>query len=184
MSKLGVNKETAEELGYIRVFNFRDNKYLLDKNQAVVEFSLAVLKYNKKEIYKYKSALLCNFMFIVRVIIYHVILVSLSNAPLTATFTMLFVELLYMIYNINLFIYIKPLLFQQMFISKIIQSIFLNIFHLMTLFIVFKYKSSEPPIFVQYIAMYSLIISITFEYMFLVVDIYYTIQLICKERIA
>lgn len=66
-----------------------------------------------------------------------------------------------------------------MFISKIVQSVFLNIFHFLTLWIIFRYERKEPPVIVQRVGMFSLIISITFEYMFLAVDIIYTINLVC-----
>lgn len=111
MKRLGATKEMAEELNYTKILDYADNKFLLYKNEAVVEFSLAVLKKNKKNIYKYKSALLSNFMFIVRVVVYHIILVSLANSPIAASLVMLVVEMLYLIFNIKIFKKLKSMLF-------------------------------------------------------------------------
>ena len=111
MKKYALSKEDCQKLNYVKIIDFSDNKYLLYKNEAVVEFSLAVLKYSKKKIYNSKAALLSNFMFIVRVVMYHVILVSLANEPIVSSFVMLTVEMFYLFFLVNILKRLRPFLF-------------------------------------------------------------------------
>jgi hypothetical protein len=129
-----MNEEKATKLGYIRVIDYQRTKKYLIYNQAIMDHATAEIKPEKK-VFNFKTILLANFAFTMRIILYHIFMVALANSPLILIVMLMVIELSYMILIIKNFIILKYLISVHLFASKVTQSAFLFFFHVVSLLI-------------------------------------------------
>jgi hypothetical protein len=179
-----MTKKAATTIGYKRVVDYKRsrNKFLL--NTAVVEHATAELKPSKR-VFDYKTILLANFSFLIRVISYHVILVALATNTVMQIYGLIIVELVYIGLIVKNFIVLKYLISAHLFISKLTQAVFLLVFHIISLLIFFQHgpNSQTPPSkSMQNTGMWCLLISVAFEYIFLIVNVVWIGKQLLKKR--
>ena len=179
-----MDKETATKLGYVRVIDYRRSSNIILSNLAVEDHATAELKKDNPDIYCSKAILLANFSFLLRIIGYHLILVALPNNPFMQSILLLGLEVTYMGLIVKNFVKLKYLISMHMFISKVTQSFFLILFHIISLIMVFRanQKKIQPSLTIQNVAMWCIIISIAIEYVFLIVNVVYIIKKLIKDR--
>ena len=120
-----------------------------------------------------------------RIILYHLIIVSLTLLPGVSVGLLLLVELAYMALICNNFFKLKYFISLHLFLGKVTQSFFLMIFHTVSFIIYVKNGPNslvQPSLLLQQIAMWCLIISVGFEYLFLVFNIIWLIKNLCNQR--
>lgn len=141
-----MDKKKATKLGYIRIVDFESSRRYLDNNEAIMDHATAEIKPHKL-VFSFKSVLLANFAFTLRIILYHVFIVALANNPLILIIVLLSIEFGYMFLIVKNFIILKYLVSVHLFISKVTQAMFLFFFHMVSLLIFFQNgpESSEPP---------------------------------------
>jgi hypothetical protein len=76
-----MSPDAAKRIGYRKVLDYRRSKHLFLLNMAVVDHATAELK-PKRNVFSYRTILLANFSFLLRVIMYHLILVALCNCTI------------------------------------------------------------------------------------------------------
>jgi hypothetical protein len=104
---------------------------------AVFAHATSELKPTKK-VFSYKSVLLANFAFVLRVILYHVTMVAFCNNGLLQVLSLIAVETSYITLIVKNFILLRYLVSIHMFFSKLSQSLFLLFFHVITLLVILK----------------------------------------------
>ena len=132
-----MTSEDAEKLNYIKIIDYHRTKDSLSQNMAIIDHATAEIK-AVKEVFDYRTVLITNFAFLFRAIMYHVVLVSLVLEPGICIFMLLMIELLYMVLIAINFLKLKHLISIHLFLSKISQSMFLTLFHCISLIIFFK----------------------------------------------
>jgi hypothetical protein len=179
-----MTKEQAANLGYVRIVDYERTMRYLSVNKALVDFSTTELK-PCKEMFDYKSVILSNVAFIIRIALYHVLLVCLSNLPGTLVIFFISIELSYLALILKNFTALKNLISWHLLASKILQAFFLLAFHLISgLFLVRQMNNSAnyPSMGEQKMAMWCLLIIIAFEYIFLVFNIVWIIRMVCQKK--
>ena len=141
-----LTEETATNIGYIKIVDYRRTKDSLYHNMAVIDHATAEIKASEK-VFNFRTVLVANFAFLARIIFYHLIIVSLSLLPGVSVALLMLVELGYISLIANNFFKLKYLVSLHLFLGKITQSFFLLIFHTVSLIIYFKYgpKSVVQP---------------------------------------
>lgn len=125
MDEAGITPEMAKKRGYVRILDYNSNLHLVQRNLAVEEHAIAELRKDKPEIYGNKSILLGNILFLIRILLFHMIIVACATMDgLQCTFLISF-ELAYLIIITRNFVKYKYLLSIHMFLSKFIQGFFL-----------------------------------------------------------
>lgn len=122
---------------------------------------------------------MANFAFVVRVVLYHIFIVALSNQPGVLIFLLIALEGSYIALIIKNFIILKYLISVHLFIAKVVQSVFLLFFHLISMVMFFQNGPTslvQPSTSLQNISMWCLLVSIGLEYIFLVVNIVWIIK--------
>jgi hypothetical protein len=114
-----MNTETAKDLGYVRVIKFQNLEFLLDINAAILNHATAELKSYNPNLFLSKSILLGNFSFLMRILIYHVLLVSLCNNPYLQIFMLIITEASYSTLILKNFLKLSYLTNKHLFFSKI-----------------------------------------------------------------
>ena len=179
-----MTEETAISVGYVKIVDFNRTKKALDHNMAIIDHATTEIKASE-EVFNFRTVLVANFFFTARIILYHIIIVSLTLLPGVAVGLLIVVELSYLVLILINFFRLKYLVSLHLFLGKIIQSIFLLIFHAMSMVIYFTNgpKSVVKPSYkLQFTGMICLIISIGFEYLFLLINIIWLIKNICDKR--
>jgi hypothetical protein len=85
---------------------------------AIIDHATAEIK-AFKEIFNYRSVLIANFAFLIRVMMYHIILVAFVHLPWFTITMLLFVETSYMFLIARNFVKIKYLVSLHLFWSRI-----------------------------------------------------------------
>lgn len=129
--------QDAEKLGFVRVIDHYRSKNILSLNLAVINHATAELKPSQK-VFDFKTVLIANFAFVVRVIMYHIFIVALSNQPGILIFFLIALEGAYIALIIKNFIILKYLISVHLFVAKVVQSAFLLFFHLISMIMFFQ----------------------------------------------
>ena len=182
MEKYVMTKETARNIGYVRVLDYKSNFHLMIRNQAVEDHATAELKKEDPRLYNYRSILISNFSFLVRIFVFHIVIVACSTFDGMQCILLLIVELSYLGFITWNFKKLRYLQSTHMFLSKFFQGFFLVVFQVLCLHFSFFHHKEEPPVFLQRIGMYSIMIAVIFEYVFLVVNIIYIIKELIKAH--
>jgi hypothetical protein len=111
--------EDAEKLGYIKLIDYQRTMHILAYNMAIIDHATTEIKASK-QIFEYKTILIGNFAFLLRAMVYHIILVSLELEPGITIFMLLVVELTYITLIIWNFFKLKYLISIHLFFSKFI----------------------------------------------------------------
>lgn len=170
--------EEAEKLGYVRVIDSHRTSLFLKLNITLLNHALAELRPDKP-VFQLKSALLSNFAFLLRIILYHVLIVSLSNQAGILIISLILLESSYIFVIVKNFIAVKHLISVHLFVGKLVQSCFLLFFHFISLMIYVNIgpsSATQPSSTLQKTAMWCLAASIILEYVFLVINIIWTVK--------
>ena len=182
MIKYVMSKEEATQSGYFREVDYERTERNIESNEPIENHATSELKKDDPSIYSKKSILLANFGFLIRIVGYHVILVSFSKNSLCGSLSLMGIELGYLGLIIRNFLKLRYLVSLHMFISKVTQSLFLILFHIVTLIIITKYGiKDQPSLSIQKVGMWSIIIAIICEYFFLIVNLIYIIKTFVKQ---
>lgn len=127
-----IKPEQAQKLGYIRVVDSFKTMSFLSMNLAVIEHATGEIKPNEK-VFDFKTVMMSNFAFILRVIIYHIFIVALANQPGILIFSLILLESVYIVLIVKNFLILKYLVSVHLFVAKVVQSFFMLIFHLISL---------------------------------------------------
>lgn len=176
--------QDAEKLGFVRVIDHYRSKNILSLNLAVISHATAELKPSQK-VFDFKTVLMANFAFVIRVVLYHIFIVALSNQPGILIFFLIALEGSYIALIIKNFIILKYLISTHLFIAKVIQSSFLLFFHLISMVMFFQNGPTsliQPSMSLQNVSMWCLIVSIGLEYIFLVVNIIWIVRTLLQAR--
>ena len=133
-----MDKKTAQLNGYVRCVEYSSIKEFMEKNSAIVTFSTGELKSDKPGLFSKKTVLISNFAFLLRIILYHLILITLSNNPHLQIFLFALVELSYCYLIIKNFMALRYLVSPHLFIHKIVLSSFLLTFHIISMIILLQ----------------------------------------------
>lgn len=133
-----MTQDVATKAGYIKIIDYHRTKNALVNNMAIIDHATAEIKASKK-VFDYRSILLANFAFTIRIILYHIILVSLAHHAGIGVILLLLVELGYIVLITRNFLKLKYLISIHLFVSKFTQSLFLLIFHMISFIIYLKY---------------------------------------------
>ena len=79
MEAAGITPEVLKKRGYVRILDYNSNLHLVQRNLAVEEHATAELRKDKPEIYGYPSILLANIFFLIRVLLFHMIIVACAT---------------------------------------------------------------------------------------------------------
>ena len=156
----------------------------LSLNLAVIEHATGEIKPNEK-VFDFKTVMLSNFAFIIRVVIYHIFIVALANQPGILIVSLILLESAYIILIIKNFLILKYLVSIHLFIAKVVQSFFMLIFHFISLIMFLSNGPTskvQPSAGLQNISMWCLLISIVLEYVFLVINIIWIIRTLIQAR--
>lgn len=176
-----ITVEKLEKLGYSKVIDYKGTMENILYDEVKEKHATSQLKENL-DLYKVTTVLLANFFFLLRVVLYHVILVSLPFNPGFQTFLLLMLELGYLGIIVKNYIKHKFLNMAHTFISKVLQSVFLLIFIIVCLIINFGFRETPVSITYQKIGMYSVLVAVFFEYFFLVYNIIFIVVVLIKNR--
>jgi hypothetical protein len=132
-----MTKDQATKNGYVRVADFKTCISHIESNMAVFAHATSELKPTKK-VFSYKSVLLANFAFVLRVILYHITLVAFCNSGLMQVGSLILIESCYIFLIVKNFILLRYLVSIHMFFSKMSQSLFLLFFHVITFMVILK----------------------------------------------
>jgi hypothetical protein len=153
------------------------------QNKVIEEHATAELKKDNPDLYSKKSILLANFSFVLRIVGYHIALVTLASNALICCIVLLFLEVAYLSLIVRNFLKLRYLISIHLFVSKATQSFFLIVFHLISLSILMKTGiKMSPGVGIQKLGMWAIIVSIACEYFFLIVNIVYIIRGILRDR--
>ena len=130
-------KETAIKMGYIKIIDYSRTKNYLEYNMAIIDHATAEIKTSAK-MFDFKSVLVANFAFLLRVCLYHLIIVALSTHPGITVIMLMMVEILYTILISMNFFKLRYFVSLHLFFGKLTQSAFLMIFHAVSMIIFFK----------------------------------------------
>lgn len=98
-----MTKQQVIELGYFKMVDYNRTTECLAYNMAYVDHATAEIK-TSAIMFNFKSILVANFAFLLRVCLYHMIIVALSTNPGITVILLIIVELLYIILiSINFF---------------------------------------------------------------------------------
>ena len=176
-----MSAEKASAIGYVRIIDFERSFQMLADNAPLQQHATGELKKDPKFM-RIKTILLANFFFLFRVILYHIILVALPQSAEIQLAFLIAIELFYLgLITINYSKY-KYLNSCHLFISKITQCLFLIIFHLLCLTFLFKYRKKPVPIGLQKVGIWSIIVSIGCEYVFLLINFFFIFKAIFGNR--
>ena len=176
--------QDAEKLGYVRVIDHFRSRNILSLNLAVINHATAELKPSEKS-FDFKTVLMANFAFLIRIVLYHIFIVGLCNQPGILIIMLTALEGSYIALIIKNFVVLKYLISVHLFIAKVVQSAFLLFFHLISMIMFFNNGPTsiyEPSTGLQKISMWCLLISIGLEYIFLVVNIVWIVRSLCQAR--
>ena len=127
-----IKPDQAQKLGYIRVVDSFKTMSFLSMNLAVIEHATGEIKPNEK-VFDFKTVMMSNFAFIVRVILYHIFIVALANQPGMLIISLILLESFYIFMIVKNFLILRYLVSVHLFIAKVVQSFFMLIFHLISL---------------------------------------------------
>ena len=174
----------AGKLGFIRVIDHYRSKNILSLNLAVINHATSELKPSEK-VFDFKTVLMANFAFVIRVVMYHIFIVALSNQPGILIFFLIALEGAYIALIIKNFIILKYLISAHLFIAKVVQSTFLLFFHLISMVMFFQNGPTslvQPSLSLQNVSMWCLVVSIGLEYIFLIVNIIWIVKSLLQTR--
>lgn len=174
----------AKRIGYVRVADFDTCIRHIELNEAVFAHATSELKPNEK-VFSYKSVLLANFAFILRVVSYHMIMVAFSNTAFMQVILLITVEVSYSVLILKNFILLRYLLSLHMFLSKIVQSLILLTFHVITFMILMRNGPNSiksPSKGRQKALVYTIIVAIIMEYIFLICNVVWIIKQAINDR--
>lgn len=181
----GVMKpEEAIQLGYVRVIDSWRTAYFMKLNITLINHAFSELRPDKV-VFQMKTALLGNLAFLIRIIMYHAFIVSLSNAPGILIVSLILLESSYILVIVKNFLAVKHLVSAHFFLGKLVQSIFLLLFHFISLLIFFQNgptSKKQPSKSLQTISLWCLVASIILEYLFLVINIFWTVKTLIQSR--
>lgn len=166
---------------YKKRLNFTKTLHNLQSDSVKLKHATSELK-EDSNLYKYPTVLLANYFFLLRIVSYQIILVSLPYNPMFQILLLLIFEIIYVGLLLKNYIrhgYINSL---HVFLSKIFQSGFLGIFLFLCLVIRIWFFEKPVPKFVQKIGMWSLMVAVGLEYFFLLVYFVILIVSFCKEK--
>jgi hypothetical protein len=129
MVKNIMSVEEAKARGYTRFIDYSSLNLIFDINQAILDHATAELKTDKPELYLRKTVLLGNFSYLLRILIYHILLVALCNSPFILVPLLMITEISYSLLIFRNFIALRYFTSIHLFISKLSQSMFLLMFH-------------------------------------------------------
>jgi hypothetical protein len=128
-----MSTQTAEKIGYVREVDYKKTERLMLSNRVIEEHATAELKKDNPDLYSKKSILLANFSFVLRIVGYHLALVTLASNALICCIVLLLLEVAYLSLIVRNFLKLRYLISIHLFISKATQSFFLIVFHLISL---------------------------------------------------
>ena len=179
-----IKPEQADKLGYIRVVDSFKTMSFLSMNLAVIEHATGEIKPNER-VFDFKTVMMSNFAFILRVILYHIFIVALANQPGMLIVSLILLESVYIFLIVKNFLVLRYLVSIHLFIAKVVQSFFMLIFHLISL-IMFMSNGPTSPVqpssSLQNISMWCLVISIVLEYAFLIINIIWIVRTLIQAR--
>lgn len=185
IKKYGYSDDEMQAKRFKRVYDYKELGPRLIRNEAVEAHSVAEIKKNNIAVLESKSILLANFLFIIRILLYHLVIVTLANNIGTQLYLLVTIEASYMILILVNFTKMKYLISIIMFFSKFSQSVFLMTFLIICL--VFNTEDilkngKEPNLAMQKVGMWVIISAILFEYLFLFWSIGFSVHQLLKEK--
>lgn len=185
LEELNLNEKRAEELGYKKHIDLEKSLIKIWVNYTVINFAKEeIKKENRPALLKNFAIAFSNFSFTVRLLVYHILLVSLSRIAVSMIVSFALLECLQL--SIIVKNYWKHRYFSRfyIFIWRVLQSSFLIIFHLCCVLIYIENKSGkkDPSIPLQKTTAFSLIILIVLEYLFLVINAIFVAYNFYKTR--
>jgi len=179
-----IKPDQAQKLGYIRVVDSFRTMSFLSMNLAVIEHATGEIKPNEK-VFDFKTVMMSNFAFILRVILYHIFIVALANQPGMLIVSLILLESFYIYMIVKNFLILRYLVSVHLFVAKVVQSFFMLIFHLISLIMFLSNgptSAVQPSASLQNISMWCLIISIVLEYAFLIINIIWIVRTLLQAR--
>lgn len=167
-------KEEEEENNEDKEIDFDETMRNLRRDFPVEKYSTAELKKDKPGLFNSKAILLSNFCFLIRLVIYHLIIVGLcNNADIQVSF-LLITEVFYFFFLYYTFKKYNHLVSTYLFVSKLSQSIFLFNFHIVSIIILKQKnefgKSKQPSKGLQKFGVWNIMLAIGSEYFFLIIS--------------
>ena len=182
MEKHVIDKEKARNIGYIRVLDYESNWRLLIRNHAVEDHAVAELKKDDPSLYNFRSILMGNFFFLLRLLVFHFIIVACNKMDGIQCLFLFILEVSYLAFITKNFMRLKYLISLHIFLSKFFQGMFLVIFQILCLWMTFWHHESEPPRIAQKIGIWCIMIAIGMEYVFLAINILYIVKELIKKQ--
>lgn len=179
-----IKPDQAEKLGYVKVIDQYQSVSFLSLNLAVIEHATGEIKPTSK-VFDFKTVIMSNFAFILRVIIYHIFIVALANQPGILICSLILLESAYIVIIVKNFMILKYLVSIHLFIAKVVQSLFMLIFHFISFAMFLSIcpaGKEQPKQSLQNISMWCLLISIGLEYIFLIINVIWIIRTLCLTR--
>ena len=173
--KLDLKEKELNDLGYNKEI---DQKKTIEQNvidQALKGYLLAEVRPdNRIEAEALFLVLLQKPIFMVRVMVYHISLSSLSNHAVFLVIFYLFVEIGYMIFMVFSFSACWRVCSRIMIVQKLLQSVMLIFFHVITFRIIIKSWSEgrKVDVHIQSMGIYLVLILLASEVVFLVVNVF------------
>ena len=133
-----LTEETAKNLGYVKIIDFKRTKDSFNNNMAIIDHATAEIKASEK-VFNFRTVLVANFAFLVRIILYHLIIVSLSLIPGVTVIFLMLIEIAYIALISSNFFKLKYLVSLHLFLGKVTQAFFLLVFHTVSLIIYIKH---------------------------------------------
>ena len=99
--------------------DFDRTKRELESNEPIQNHATSELKKDDPSVYSKKSIILANFGFLIRIVGYHIILVSFAKNAIFGSVSLMAVELGYLGLIIRNFLQLRYLVSLHMFISKV-----------------------------------------------------------------
>lgn len=154
-----------------------------ERNITIYKFSTSELKQNVK-FSKNVLILVTNYIYLLRILAIHLLLIALPFAPIIQILLLLIVEFTYCSNLVLRYLKVKHLKSLRFLVFKVAQSVFLLAFQIVNLLIWFKAEGSEVPpnAGLQKIGMFIVLSALTCEYLCFILSIAWAVINKLTER--
>lgn len=182
-----MNEEEAKNLGYVRVIDAEATIRLNRPNIVVEQYAKAELR-EDPDVFESITSLLGNFMFLLRVLLYQLLLSALPLAPQIQLTLLVLNEGIYLTLNLRNYIKVKHLKHVHLLIAKLVQSAFLLLFLTLCCILAFRDDYLNPRgvgVSIQTIGIWCILLAMLFEYIFLMIGIFFIVKALiiqCRKK--